>query len=231
MSAHVQSIVAIPEFRAALCTFIIEARQALAAMEMEARRALEYITHDQAAAWQGEARRSRESVAQCNLAIHNARTFKRIGEYIPSCIDEKKELEKAERRVKVADQKVEAVRHWSRVSEQAVREFQARLAQFVSMLDGDLPKAVAALERILTSLDRYLVVDAPAAAREGAISTTDHERSMRMPDDEEKAQEAAEGASAGVVSSTDEMGSADGQGPGESQARGNTSDVVPEELR
>jgi hypothetical protein len=213
MSAHVQSIVAIPEFRAALCTFMIEARQALAAMEMEARRALEYITHDQAAAWQGEARRSRESVAQCNLAIHNARTFKRIGEYIPSCIDEKKELEKAERRVKVADQKIEAVRHWSRVSEQAVREFQARLAQFVGMLDGDLPKAVAALERILTSLDRYLVVEAPAAAREGAISTTDPERSMRMPDDArrsddaEKAQKATEEESGTDASSADEPGS------------------------
>jgi hypothetical protein len=163
MSAHVQSQRAIAEFRAALCTFIVEARQALAAIEMEARRAIEYITHDQAQAWNHEVRRGRENVQQCKLDIHNTRTFKRVGHYTPSCIDEKKELDKAQRRLHMAEAKVEAVRHWGRVAEQAFREFHTRLTQFTSLLDGDMPKAVAALERVLTALDRYLAVETPAA--------------------------------------------------------------------
>jgi hypothetical protein len=90
MSANVQSLTAISEFRSALCTFMVEARQALAALEMESRRAVDYITHDQAQHWTGEVRRGREQVQERKIDIHNTRTFKRIGDYIPSCIDEKK---------------------------------------------------------------------------------------------------------------------------------------------
>jgi hypothetical protein len=178
MAANVQSLSAISEFRAALCTFMVEARQALAALEMEARRAVDYITHDQAQVWNSEVRRGREQVQERKLEIHNTRTFKRIGDYVPSCIEEKKELAKAERRLHVAEIKVEAVRHWSRVAEQAFREFQARMAQFVSILDGELPKATARLERMLASLDHYLAVQAPSAGRELSVANTDKPQSM-----------------------------------------------------
>jgi hypothetical protein len=187
MSANVQSLTAISDFRAALCTFMVESRQALAALEMEARRAVDYITHDQAQLWSGEVRRGREQVQQCKLDIHNTRTFKRIGDYIPSCIDEKKALAKAERRLDIAERKVEAVRHWGRVAEQAFREFQARLAQFVSILDGELPKATARLERMLASLDRYLAVQAPSVAAEVADATADKSQSMAVTGDERPA--------------------------------------------
>jgi hypothetical protein len=182
MSANVQSVSAISEFRSALCTFIVEARQALAAMEMEARRALEYITVDQAQAWNTEVRRGREKVQQCKLEIHNVRTFKRIANYTPSCIDEKKALAKAERRLQVAEIKVEAVRHWGRLAEQAFREFQARLAQFISILDGELPKGVASLERMMASLDHYFAVEAPLALRESANTDRKEPHSLAATD-------------------------------------------------
>jgi hypothetical protein len=180
MPANVQSLTAISDFRAALCTFMVEARQALAALEMEARRAVDYITHDQAQVWTSEVRRGREQVQQRKLDIHNTRTFKRIGNYVPSCIDEKKELAKAERRLHLAEIKVEAVRRWGRVAEEAFREFQARLAQFVSILDGELPKAAASMERMLVSLERYLAAEAPPAARELDAATSDEAQSMAV---------------------------------------------------
>jgi hypothetical protein len=189
MSANVQTLTALTEFRSALCTFIVEARQALAALEMEARRAVDYITHDQAQAWQSEVRRGREKVQQCKLEIHNTRTFKRIGNYTPSCIDEKKELAKAERRLNIADAKLEAVRHWGRVAEQAFREFQARLAQFISLLDGELPKGVCALDRMLVSLESYLAVQAPQATPELAGEIAEPTASCReTPATEEEKQ-------------------------------------------
>jgi hypothetical protein len=201
MSANVQSLTAISEFRAALCTFMVEARQALAALEMEARRAVDYITHDQAQHWGSEVRRGREQVQQRKLDIHNTRTFKRIGEYVPSCIDEKKELAKAERRLHLAEIKVEAVRHWGRVAEQAFREFQARLAQFVGILDGELPKATAKLERMLASLDRYMAVQAPSAARELAEAASGKPQSKAtIGDDRSDVSRAEEAATAATVS-------------------------------
>lgn len=188
MPANVQSETEISDFRSALCIFMVEARQALAALEMEARRAVDYITHDQAQAWSGEVRRGREKVQQCKLEIHNTRTFKRIGHYTPSCIDEKKDLAKAEGRLHLAEAKVEAVRHWGRVAEQAFREFQARQAQFTSMLDGDLPKAVATLERILATLDRYFAAQTPVVAMERSATEP---RSMAVAAEEDSIETAA----------------------------------------
>jgi len=171
MSANVQSIAVIAEFRAALCTFILEARQAIAAMEMESRRAVDFITHDQAQHWQSETRRGWEAVSENKQNVSNARTFKAMDGYTPSCDEEKKSLEKAQRRLQNAQVKTEAVKHWGRLSEQAFREFTTRLSQFVSMLDGDLPKAVSTLERMLVSLDKYLATAAPAVARFEAAET------------------------------------------------------------
>lgn len=198
MSANVQSQTAISDFRADLCSFIVEARQALTAIDMEARRAVEYITETQAQAWQGEVRRGFEKVAHAKLEIHNVRTFKRIGDHVPSCIQEKKELDKAERRLRLAEAKVEAVRHWGRMAEQAFREFQTRLAQFIGILDGELPKAVSSLERILMTLDAYLAVEAPIAVRESAAAQSTWEQSSAartMTALDEPSEETADGKS------------------------------------
>jgi hypothetical protein len=99
----------------------------------------------------------------------------------------------------VAEAKVEAVRHWGRIAEQAFREFQTRLAQFIGILDGELPKAVSSLERILMTLDAYLAVEAPIAARESAAaqSTWDQSSAARtMTALDELSEEKADGESA-----------------------------------
>lgn len=171
-SAHVQSLDAIPQFRVALMTFLVEARQALAALQMEAQRATEYITHDCAQFWNGEVRRSWEAVNRAKLEIHNAQTFKRISNYVPSCIEEKKALQKAQLRQRTAETKVELVKHWSRQVQQQLNEFEAKLANFTSLLDGDMPQAVAALERISNALAHYLAVQAPPAAREPVVNSS-----------------------------------------------------------
>ncbi len=181
MSANVHYAPAIDDFRAALCTFITEVRQAVAALEMEARRAVEYISHDQAKHWQAQTRRCQESVQAAKIAMHNAKTFKTVGDHTPSLIEEKKELEKQQRRLKHAEDKVEAVRYWSRIAEQAFREYQAKLVHFVSMLDGDLPKSVSTLERVSRALERYLALDAPSSVAREATSETETQ-SMTMPE-------------------------------------------------
>ena len=181
MSANVQYAPAIDDFRAALCTFITEARQSVAALELEARRAVEYISHDQAKFWLAETRRGQERVQAAKIAMHNAKTFKTIGDHTPSLVEEKKELEKQQRRLKHAEDKVEAVRYWSRVAEQAFREYQATLAQFVGMLDGDLPKSVSTLERVSRALERYIALAAPSSVAREAPSEGEG-RSMAMPE-------------------------------------------------
>jgi hypothetical protein len=180
LSANVQYAPAIDDFRAALCTFVTESRQSVAALEMEVRRAVEYISHDQAKFWQAETRRGQERVQAAKIAMHNAKTFKTIGNHTPSLVEEKKELEKQQRRLKHVEDKIEAVRYWSRIAEQAFREYQATLAQFVSMLDGDLPKSVSTLERVSRALERYMALAAPESVAREAPSESEAQ-SMAMP--------------------------------------------------
>ena len=50
---------------------------------------------------------------QARLQLQQAMTMRRIADREPSCVDEKRAVERAKRRVETAQRKIEAVRHWS----------------------------------------------------------------------------------------------------------------------
>src|SRR6059058_2317002 len=112
--AYVNSISAVQEFRNALVMYVAESKQGTGTLETEIRRAFDWIAVDQAQFWRNEIRRATEAVARAKDDLHNARTFKSIGDYTPSCVDERKNLQRAEERLKLAESKAEAVRKWSR---------------------------------------------------------------------------------------------------------------------
>ena len=66
------------------------------------------------------------------------------------------------RRVATGEEKVVAARRWCRALRREVSECEARLGQLGTWLDGDLPKALAALDSMSDALARYLEV-APMA--------------------------------------------------------------------
>ena len=51
---------------------------------------------------------------QARLQFQQAMTYRRIADRHPSCIDEKRAVEAAKRRLQLAQEKVETVRHWRR---------------------------------------------------------------------------------------------------------------------
>lgn len=161
--AHLTNVAALLEFRAALAEFAVGVRGALGDVSIEARRALDWISNDRAAYWRQEARRSSDAVAEAKDQLVNARTFKRVGDYTPSCVEEKKALEKAQRRLEHAERKLEAVKHWSRAARQGVDEFQGPVQQLMAMLDGEIPRAMAVLERMHAALDSYARTSTPGA--------------------------------------------------------------------
>src|SRR5579871_6353173 len=110
--ARVTDIAAIEEFRVALVEFAAGLRRALTDVQLEVRRATEWIQVDRPAHWQGEVRRGFEAVARAKDDLAHSRTYKKVGSFTPACIEEKKALELAKRRLEHAEKKVEAVRHW-----------------------------------------------------------------------------------------------------------------------
>jgi hypothetical protein len=166
--ADVKSIDTLAFVKAALASYAHESGQALAEVEIEGRRAVEWITVDRAEFWKGEVRRSADLVNKAMKDLEHCRTFKKVGDNQPSCIEEKKNLEKAKARLAMAEQKLEAVRRWTPVVQQQFRETGVRIVHFRDIIDVQIPKAIARMERMLKSLDAYRSVSGPAGRSDAA---------------------------------------------------------------
>ncbi|MFM7109336.1 MAG: hypothetical protein ACKOZU_12200, partial [Planctomycetaceae bacterium] len=134
---------------------------------------VDWITVDRAAHWKAESRRAADLVNKAVKDLEHCRTFKKVGDNQPSCIEEKKALEKAKRRLETAERKMEAVRRWTPVVQQQFRETCVRLVRFREVIDIDCPRAMAGLERMLKALDAYQNAQSPAGreAAAGGVGT------------------------------------------------------------
>jgi hypothetical protein len=169
-SAKITSIELLPRLAAGLQRFRSEAAGAVDDIEAEIRRALDWIHHDRKEYWARELRRSEDAVTQARIQLQQARVVRRVGDHRPACVDEQRALERARRRLDTAQQKVRAVQHWSQVIDRAVEEFQQDRTGFVNWLEIDLPRAVAALDRMSQALASYVSLEVasdslPAADR------------------------------------------------------------------
>src|SRR5713101_4766072 len=105
-SARVTSFQAIQDFKAVLCGFCEETKEALGTIDMEVRRMLDWLGHDQAHYWQNQVRNLQEEVTQAKTDLFRKQLTRLSGE-IPDCLEEKKALRLAQGRLEVAEEKVE----------------------------------------------------------------------------------------------------------------------------
>lgn len=161
-SARVKSIDALQAMSAALECFHADASSGLDDLDMEIRRALQWINQDCRQYWQHEVRLARDNMTEARLQLQNAMMFRRIDEeQKASCVEEKKALERAKRRLENAEKKVEAIPHWIVAIERAVNEYRGCRSQFVTWLEADFPRAVAALGRMIANLETYVHLQTP----------------------------------------------------------------------
>ena len=183
--ARVTSIDALQTTASALQKFKAEAAVAMDDLDAEVRRGLEWIQHERKDFWSQELRRRSEQMAEARLHLQQARAARQFEGREPDCIDEQRALACAKRRVETAEEKGQAVRHWSRAVEQAVEEYQRSRNLFLSWLDIDLPKAVAALNRMSDTLDTYVSLQTPGDAHAPVAAPT--EESQAKDDQPEQA--------------------------------------------
>jgi hypothetical protein len=107
-------------------------------------------------------------VAQARAELERCLTFRKAGDHQPGCIDEKKALQRVQRRLHIAEEKVQAVRRWEHVIDRHVLDLTASKAQLSDWIHAELPKAVAALERMAGALESYVAVDVASAGAEKA---------------------------------------------------------------
>jgi hypothetical protein len=153
-SAHVTSIEAIRDFRAALLQFGGEAEDAVIMLTLEARKAIQWLQQDRSRYWPEQTRRAQEWVVQARNDLDRCQLHYG-SEDAPSCFDQKKRLERAKRRLRLCEEKVKAVKRWINTVRQELDDFDSELAKMNNWLETDLPRAAASLERMLRALDKY----------------------------------------------------------------------------
>jgi hypothetical protein len=163
--AYVGSIDAVRDFRAALHTFLAEIREAITSQDLEVRRTLEWILEAEPKRWQQELRRAEDAITQTKIELERCRVSKLPGGGTPSCIEEKKALDRARQRRDYVADKIDAVRKWGGVLSHETAEYSGRAAQLNGLCDTEMPRALALLDRVLTSLESYVALDGQAPLR------------------------------------------------------------------
>jgi len=172
--ARLISIDAVDDLAAALKKFGEEAAAALADLDLEVKRGVDWVQHDRKDHWAQEVRLGFDRVAEARANL-DRRLIYRVSEERPSALEEKKALDLAKRRLGVAQQKVEAVRHWSYLVQRETNEYVAVIGQLAGWLQNDLPKALAALKRMSMALEAYVgTASTPQSDEQARASAAAH---------------------------------------------------------
>ncbi|MDZ4780005.1 MAG: hypothetical protein SGJ19_07120 [Planctomycetia bacterium] len=160
-SANVGSIAALDRFRADLLRFAQASGQTLEEVQAEANRFVDWLEHEQTAFWKQELRRCEAKVAEAKVDLLRARAATIDPEHTPSCLQERKVLEAAQRRLVATEEKLQRVRRWIPVVRQAVDDYRMQMAAFVNSLTCDVPRAVSRLRQLAERLHEYAAVAIP----------------------------------------------------------------------
>ncbi|HWB08548.1 MAG TPA: hypothetical protein VG826_04965 [Pirellulales bacterium] len=179
-AASVHSIPMLREFRAALATFATEAKESQSVNDMTVNRGLEWFQNDLLKFWQSEIRKREDAVTNAKAEYERCR-MQSFGGKAPDCTDQKVALKKAQLRLEEAQEKLKRVKKWSRVLDEEAEEYRGQSQQLSDMMAGDMPKAIAELDRMLGALEAYLGVAAPMAGSETSMVNSTAEAPSTAP--------------------------------------------------
>lgn len=166
-SANVTSIEAVHAFRAAMVKFEEDARDSIVSLELEIRRAVNWIEVDRRRYWPAQVKKASEEMAQARNALERCQ-LKYGSEEAPSCYEQKKNYERARRRLRYCEDQVRLVKQWIQTIRHELTLFDGQLAEMRLSVDSELPRAIAALTNLLNALERY--AGGTSRVRSGALS-------------------------------------------------------------
>lgn len=179
-AARLTDIRALEEVRAAFVKFRDETNRALMEVDIEAQRAVNWVRNEQAAYWKQQERKRHELLEHAKAELRRAQ-FPTTDGKIPSAIEQKKAVAKAEAAVEEAREKIENVRKWSRLLERELAEYTGLAQPLAGAIDSDIPRAIALLDRMTGSVESYLAVAPVAGDDEEGRAADEAGGSMARP--------------------------------------------------
>jgi hypothetical protein len=161
-SARVTSIDALAAFKADLARFGSDAANALAGLQVQVRRAFEWL-EAKLGEWLSELRRRQELVTRAKLELMQ-QDYGRGESRGPGHTEKKIALERAVARLREAEAKVAACKHWANALPQEVIECDGPARRLAGVLESDLRQALALLEQKVQALESYVALTSATAA-------------------------------------------------------------------
>ncbi len=177
--ARVNSLDLIRDFRAALAMFKADGEDALTAIALDIRRAFDWLT-ERRQDWTRAIRECQDEVTQAKADLARKQVY-HPGERQPDCTQEIKALRKAISLLEYAEAKVERCRRWDLALRRAADEYEGPARQLGSLLEGDLPKALTLLERLVNALEEYVAVAPRPVAPGGDVGRSREEPNPPPP--------------------------------------------------
>ncbi len=164
MPAKVTSIDALRGFLNTMYRFEDSANNALASLFTEIHKALDWLEHDRPAYWQRQVTQLHDEVVQARNDYNRCR-MKTVGGQRPACLEEKQILTLSKQKLRIAEEKIGLVQRWTVKVSEEIDEFRGRVGPLQHCLEGELPEAFAALEKMIESLEAYAEVHRPGETR------------------------------------------------------------------
>ncbi|WP_422930532.1 hypothetical protein [Singulisphaera sp. PoT] len=160
--ANVRSLDSIKDFKTALINFSEDAKNALGSVDMEIRHFRNWLERDQLAYWKSQVKKSQEMLAQAKADLFRRQLSQANSESV-SDADQKEAVRLAKKKLLEAEQKVEKIKKLVPVLEHAISEYHSQSQPLGDSLSGSVVGSIILLERMITAVERYLALEAPAA--------------------------------------------------------------------
>ncbi len=188
-SARVESIDALKHFRVALFKFAEAANVAMSDAESEMHHVQNWLDNEQLIHWQSQIRKRTDIVGRAKEAVRMKKLFKDSSGRTPSAVEEEKALRIAQARLEEAEQKLLAVKKYTRVLQRETQSYKGSVQRFATTVQSDLPVAAATLDGLIGSLEAYVALtpaDAAAVAPAGsAASPADQQDEQDQEDNDD----------------------------------------------
>ena len=152
----VADVETIERFRAQLIQAAETFGLALEEAEGDIERTLAWLESDRPDTWRKQIRKAQDKVVECKSALFRKQEIKATPEARPSVVDERKALERAQRRLAFCEEKLRNTKRWSTELPRQAVVFKGALTGMHVMLDRDVPRINAMLKRMTEHLEEYL---------------------------------------------------------------------------
>ncbi len=130
----------------------------------------DWLERDQLGYWQAQVKRRQEDLMQARSDLHRKKVSQQGSDAV-SDADEKERLREAQRRLRVAEEKVAMVKKLIPTLTHAIAEYHSHSQPLGDHLAGGFERGLVALEKMTLSLEAYLATRAPTAPRNAPVES------------------------------------------------------------